>query len=149
MTLAHASAAFRFELAVPYDVAAPLFGAKAETQWAPDFVPQFLHPQPGADVEGAVFRTIDSPTESRLWIATAFDLVQGHVQYVTILNTAMITRIDIRLSRLAGERTGVAVCYERTALEPAANDEVLALSRKDPEKAEDWRIAIEASAQRW
>ena len=73
-----------FELTVhaPYKVAAPLFGPEGERVWAGgSWDPHFLYPQPAQDVEGAVFR-VSHGRHSSTWVNTAFDLDQGHIQYV-------------------------------------------------------------------
>ena len=51
--LERASVEFSFHLNANYKDAAPLFGALAEKQWAPDWNPEFLYPRPPADREGA------------------------------------------------------------------------------------------------
>jgi len=147
MPLVHTTAGFAFDLMLAYDFAAPLFGAKEESKWAPDWSPQFLHPVPAADIEGAVFRTLDGPHQGRLWINTVFDLANGHIQYVYVLNQAIVTRIDIHLARKGANETHVAVTYERTALAPSANDEVRKATKATAAYGPEWRDAIERYAQ--
>lgn len=143
--LAHSRAEFRLTVHLPYAQAAPLFGAWAEQKWASDWKPQFLYPSPPADQEGAVFK-VDHGSHSSIWVTTVFDLPAGHVQYVYILNSILITRIDIRLRNQGDHETGVSVVYERTALEPGANDHLQVLAKHDSEQAPEWQAALDACA---
>ncbi len=53
---AHVTNSFHFVIRAPLSRAAPLFGPEGERCWAGQhWNPQFLYPQPGKDVEGAVF----------------------------------------------------------------------------------------------
>jgi hypothetical protein len=138
---------FHFTADLAYPLAAPLFGALAEQKWAEGWKPVFLYPDPPADREGAVFR-VESPGHSSIWTTTVFDLAGGHVQYLVVLNNAIVTRIDIRLTRNGAEKTDVSVLYERTAIDPSVNDRVRALAKKDAGHADEWRDAINAYAAR-
>ncbi|HUI58160.1 MAG TPA: hypothetical protein VLY04_24465 [Bryobacteraceae bacterium] len=140
----HVRTEFHFTLDIPYASAAPLFGADAERKWSEGWNPRFLYPAPPADQEGAVFRVDHGASHSSVWINTVFDLPAGHVQYVFILNQAVITRIDIHLTRNGSDKTDVTVAYERTALDPAANEHVRSLAHSDAAGAKDWKPAIEA-----
>lgn len=139
--LAHTSVEFHFTVDLPYAEAAPLFGAWAEQKWAAGWKPEFLYPSPPADQEGAVFR-VQKGSQSSLWVNTAFDLPAGRVQYVYVLGDILVTRIDIRLKKDGAEKTNVSVTYERTALNPAGNEQVRALATSDAASAEEWRDAI-------
>ncbi len=141
--LAHVRTEFHFTADLPYDVGAPLFGAWAEQKWAPEWKPLFLYPTPPVDQEGAVFR-VDHGAHSSVWITTVFDLPRGRVQYVSVLNHVIITRIDIRLAKNGAEKTDVSVVYERTALGPDVNEQVRTLARADEHYGPEWKAAIDA-----
>lgn len=147
--LAHTEAEFGFTLDVPYDTAAPLFGADAEQKWSPDWKPQFIYPRTPKDAQGSVFR-VEHGGQSSTWINTIFDLADGHVQYVYVISDAMITLIDIHLAKAGPERTTVKVTYERTAMNPSANEHVRHLGAADAKHGSEWKAAIEgyAAAQR-
>jgi len=152
--LAHTREEFRFALALPYDEAAPLFGAWAEQKWDPDWKPRFLYPNPPADQEGAVFTVDQPPGCTTVWTTTIFDLPGGHIQYVNVTMSRepwpapeLLTRIDIRLAKNGGG-TEVAVVYQRTALHPAANDRVRTLAVSDVRSGPEWQAAIEACGRR-
>jgi hypothetical protein len=147
--VAHARTEFHFTVDLPYATAAPLFGPLAEKKWAPDWAPRFLYPTPPVDQEGAVFRVDPGPSHSSVWINTAFDLAGGHVQYVYLLNQAMITRIDIKLAANGAEKTDVNVVYDRTALDPTANDHVQHFASLDTRKAAgEWQEQFHAYAEK-
>jgi hypothetical protein len=137
--------AFHFTVDLAYEAAAPLFGALAEQKWDPEWKPRFVYPDPPADQEGAVFR-VDHAGHSSIWTTSVFDLPGGHVQYVVFLNDVIVTRIDIRLARNGAGKMDVSVLYERTALDPKANEHVRTLANNDAKRADAWKAAIEAYA---
>jgi len=142
--VAHARTEFHFSVDLPYDIAAPLFGALEEQKWAPEWKPQFLYPNPTADQEGAVFRVDYSPSQSSIWTTSVFDLAGGHIQYVLVLERTILTRIDIRLARASAEKTDISVVYERTAIHPNANKDLRNLASEDAKKRDEWKAAIDA-----
>jgi hypothetical protein len=111
-TRAHSSAQFEFIANGTADQVGPLFGADQERVWADDWNPAFVHPRPAADREGMVF-TIDHHSHHAVWVNTQLDLKNGLIRYVYVVPDAMATLITIRLTP-AGEKTRVAVIYERT-----------------------------------
>jgi hypothetical protein len=140
--LAHARSEFSFTVHAPMAVAAPLFGAEAERGWGGEsWNPRFLYPQPASDIPGAVFRVKHGEHDST-WVATAQDFQSGHVQYVNLIDGAMVTLIDIRLTAKTANETAVTVAYERTALQPGVNEHVLKLSQQDKTGGAHWETAI-------
>lgn len=136
--LAHVRTEFEFTVHAPYKTVAPLFGAKAERVWASDnWNPQFLHPQPARDVEGAVFQ-VSRGQHQATWINTVFDLNLGHVQYVYVIPDGMATLINIYITQKDLENTKVQVAYERTALNSAANEHVHKASESDRGGGKEW-----------
>ncbi len=143
---AHARTEFHFTVNLPYEKAFPLFGARGEQNWAPDWKPQFLYPNPPADKQGAVFLVSNSPSHSSVWMTTKFDAAKGEVQHVFVLNHAVISLIDISLKRNGPDKTDVSVAYELTALDPSAADHVKALAKQHEHSAEEWKAAIDSYA---
>ena len=139
------SSSFQLTVHLPYAQAAPLFGAFAEQKWAPDWKPAFIYPLPPADQEGAVFR-VEHGQHSSVWITSVFDLKAGHIQYVYVLTGLLITRIDIRLKPEAAGETGVLVTYERTALDPAADDHLKHFAEGDSRAGPEWQAQLDAYA---
>jgi len=140
--LAHVHNMFEFTVRAPYKVAAPLFGAEAERAWGgPDWKPQFLYPQPAEDKAGAVF-TVAHGHHQSVWVNTVFDLENGNVQYVSIIDGIMVTKIDIHLAPIGANNTRVSAAYERTALNADANVHVRQFGKSDQENGKEWENAI-------
>lgn len=143
----HTRTEFTFTVNAPLEVAAPLFGANEERKWSADWNPQFVYPLPASDQSGMVFR-VEHPQHSSIWVNTAFDLAAGHIQYAYVLNDAMATLIDIRLTRDSAQKTGVTVVYERTALLPEANEHVQHFAKGDEKAGKEWEEAINGYLQK-
>ena len=79
-----------------------------------------------------------------VWTNTAFDPAAGHVQYVYVIPDALVTLIDIHLTKASGNETLVSVVYERTALSTEANDHVAHLAKGDAKSGPEWSDAINA-----
>jgi hypothetical protein len=139
----HLEASFDLVVHAPYAVTAPLFGPIGERAWAgEDWDPQFVHPQPGRDVEGAVF-TVRHGTHTTIWVNTLSDLEARHVQYVYFLPELMVTVIDVRFKVMDADTTGVNVVYTRTALTAQGNEEVARRSEEDKTAGKQWQQAID------
>ena len=119
---------------------APLFGADKERVWAEGWNPQFLFPLPGADREGMVFTT-NHQHRNAIWVNTELDLRNGRVQYVYVVPDAMATLITLRLTP-AGDRTHVAVTYERTALSAETDELVRHAAESDRGSGHEWEEAV-------
>jgi hypothetical protein len=60
--LLHLSTSFDLTVHASYAKTAPLFGPEGERAWAgKHWNPEFIHPQPAKDVEGAVFTIQHGP----------------------------------------------------------------------------------------
>ena len=139
----HVRNSFQLVVPAPLARAATLFGPEGERCWAgPRWNPEFLYPQPGKDVQGAVF-TIQHGTHKSVWVNTLFDPAAGRMQYVSFIPERLVSVVDVRLTAVNLSGTRVEVSYARTALDPAANDEVEALGRSDRKSGADWQQAIE------
>lgn len=141
----HSRTEFHLTVNLPYAEAAPLFGALAEQKWAPDWKPQLIYPSPAADQEGSVFK-VEHGSHLSIWMTTVFDLPGGQIQYVYWINDVLITRIDILLREDGADRTAVSVTYERTALDPAANDHVSSMAKGDAGAGPEWQAALDVYA---
>jgi hypothetical protein len=138
----HVRNEFEFTVHAPYRVAAPLFGPEGERGWADgDWDPHFLYPQPAQDIQGAVF-TIRHGHRRAYWINTSQDMDTRHFQYVYFIPEAMVVLIDVRFSEPDPANTKVNVAYERTALNPAANEHVQELGNADRASGKEWGTAI-------
>lgn len=77
------------------------------------------------------------------WVNTAFDLEQGHIQYVYVIPEIMVTLIDLHLSKPGTDSTRVQVVYERTALNAAANEHVREFGAADRNNGKTWSDDVE------
>jgi hypothetical protein len=140
--LVHVRTSFEFAIAAPLREASPLFGPNGERGWSgEDWDPQFLYPQPGKDTQGAVF-TVQHATHTSVWINTVFDLETGRFQYVYFVPDVLVTMIDVQLKAIDQANTQVEVVYTRTALNPQANQHVLAMQEQDRSSGKHWQDAI-------
>jgi len=140
---AHVRNSFQFVVPAPLGRAAGLFGPEGERCWAgPHWNPEFLHPQPAQDIQGAVFTVQHGPHKS-VWINTVFDPAGGRMQYVSFIPDALVSTVDVRLSTLTPSTTKVEVIYVRTALDAAANEDVIAMGKRDAGNGAEWQKAIE------
>jgi hypothetical protein len=145
---AHVRSAFQFRVSAPLQRAAPLFGPEGERCWAgQQWNPEFLHPLPAKDVEGAVFTVQHGPRKS-VWVNTLFDLLGGRIQYVSFTPDAVVSTIDVRLTAIDPITTGVEVTYTRTALSAAANEHVHALAASDGTSGPHWQEAIQTCLEK-
>ncbi len=138
---AHTHEAFSFVMSAPYADVFPLFGAHEERKWAVGFEPKFLHPVPAHDQPGMVFTTVQEDMP-RVWVNTAFDAATGHVQYVYWISDLMVALIDIHVSRSGTNEMKVDVSYERTALRPEANEQVIHMAQADANSGPRWAEMI-------
>ena len=141
--LVHVTNTFHFDIAAPVARVAPLFGPEAERSWAgKHWNPEFLYPQPAKDTEGAVFR-VQHGQHTSVWVNTLFDLPGGRMQYVAFIDDVVVSTVDVKLTSIDPTHTTVQVTYTRTALQPAANDDVQALGNNDRDSGRDWQNSIE------
>ncbi|HTX39575.1 MAG TPA: hypothetical protein VME43_31365 [Bryobacteraceae bacterium] len=142
-TPTHVSNRFQFEVRAPLATTAVLFAPEAERGWVgKDWNPEFIYPQPAADVPGAVF-TVQQGAQKSVWVNTRFDVEGGRMQYVSFVPETLVSTVEVCLTPLAPSRTGVEVTYSRTALDASANERVEALGASDREKGPHWQDAIE------
>jgi hypothetical protein len=141
--LVHVNNTFHFEVAAAMSRVAPLFGPEAERKWAGEhWSPEFIYPRPAKDIQGAVFRIVHG-SHTSIWVNTLFDLPDGRMQYVSFNDGMFVTTVDVKLTSLDKSHTAVEVTYVRTALQPAANDDVLSLGNRDRDSGPDWKRSIE------
>jgi hypothetical protein len=138
---AHTHNEFTFTAKAAYEQVFPLFGAWEEKKWAEGWDPQFVFPSSPSDEPGMVFTVAHGEMKS-VWTNTALDAASGHVQYVYVVPGALVTLIDIHLTRAGANETRASVVYERTALSPEANDHVAHLAKGDAKSGPEWAEAI-------
>lgn len=139
-TNVHRRTQFAFDVNAPFEKLVPLFGAYKERLWAEGWDPQFVHPRPPNDQPGAVFTT--GTGHASVWINTVYDLDVGHVQYACFATQGMTTLIDIHVRRLSATTARAIVVYERTAIQPEANEYVNRQADSDATKGPEWETAL-------
>lgn len=124
--------------------ALPLFTPEGERAWVPGWNPEPVH-APGGSLsrEGAVFRT-NHGGEETVWIVQRVDPSQGAADYVRITPGSRLGTVHVRCKEDGEGGTAVEVGYRLTALSPAGEE---ALGAITPEAFEadirGWRAAIE------
>ncbi len=140
---AHAVSRFHFTVAAPFARVAPQFGPEAERAWGdPEWNPEFIYPQPGRDIAGAVF-TVQHGHSSSVWVNTNYDPVGGRMQYVYVMANAMICVIDVHVTPTDAMHTAVEVTYTRTALTPEHNGAIAHHAQKDEQSGPEWQHYVE------
>lgn len=135
---------FDVTVALPLGPTAFLFGPEGERAWAgPDWNPEFLHPQPAQDVDGAVF-TQEYGDLSAVWVVARHDLEARHFRYVYFIAQMLVTIVDVRFEPQAEDLTRVHVVYARTALSPAGETQVRTMTEGDRRAGIEWQEAIDA-----
>jgi hypothetical protein len=141
--LLHTATSFDIAVQLPYARAAVLFGPEGERAYAgKHWNPVFLHPQPAADIEGAVFTIQHGPVKA-VWVNTLFDIDARHFQYVYFLPDLMVTMIDVRFTETGVDVTRVHITYTRTAVAPEGNEHVASMTAGDKTAGPEWQKAIE------
>ncbi|HKS80269.1 MAG TPA: hypothetical protein VJR23_02085 [Candidatus Acidoferrales bacterium] len=138
--MAHTEKQFEFVANAPMEKVAPLFGAWKEREWSPGWKPEFIWPSDPVDREGMIFRVAHGHTHA-VWVNTAFDLVDGRIQYAYVVPDAMVTLITLRLTA-EGARTRVEVKYERTALDAGLNVHVEEMAEADGNAGPEWEQQV-------
>jgi hypothetical protein len=140
---AHAISRFRFTVAAPFARVAPQFGPEAERAWGDaQWNPQFIYPQPGRDIAGAVF-TVPHGRSNSIWVNTNYDPVGGRMQYVYVIANAMVCVIDVHVTSIDPMHTAVDVIYTRTALSAEHNEVIAHLAQKDDQSGPVWQRYVE------
>jgi hypothetical protein len=142
----HTDRSFEFVAHASMESVAPLFGADAERRWAPDWSPDFIWPATPEDKAGMVF-TVSAPHGTAVWVNTAFDPVDGRIQYAYVLPGHMATLISLAL-RPAGDYTHVAVSYSRTSLTAESDPLVERLAAADGRAGPEWERQINEYLER-
>ncbi|HUE43994.1 MAG TPA: hypothetical protein VMP12_10530 [Candidatus Sulfotelmatobacter sp.] len=142
---AHVVSTFSFDVAAPIAKVAPLFAPEAERSWAGEhWNPVFAHPQPGRDIEGAVFTVKHGPFNS-VWVNTVFNIESGRMQYVAVVADKFAMTVDVQVTAMDPDHARVKVTYTRTALDPLLNEDVKSMAKDDKASGPDWQHGIESA----
>lgn len=138
----HTHERFDFIANAELEITWPLFGADRERVWAPGWRPAFVWPEQPLDLQGMVFK-VRYADATAVWVNTLLDRGAGRIQYVYVIPEVLVTLITLDL-KARGSSTHVDVLYERTALNPVANDRVSALAANDRIAGAEWSRQINA-----
>lgn len=134
---------FELNVRAPYQEAATLFSPLGERVWAgPAWNPQFLHPLPPIDEQGAVFNIVREGYTAT-WVISRRDLDARCFQYVYFIPGLLVTTIDVFFTLRAADCTGVQVRYVRTAISAQGEAQVQELAAVDAAAAAEWQSAID------
>jgi hypothetical protein len=81
--------------------------------------------------------------KNAVWVNTAFDRLEGRIQYVYVIPEVVVTVISLKLTPGA-QSTDIDVVYERTALAAAANETVKDMATRDRIAGREWSQQINA-----
>jgi hypothetical protein len=120
----------------------PLFGPVREAEWAPGWLPRFIHPAQGVQREGVVFTTTSGYGRDRLWLLTTYDVGNGRVEYVVMTPAFTASEIKVRVVPDGEHHCKATITYRRSALTPEGNEEIAKL---DAHWAEEQRMHRETA----
>jgi len=124
--------------------ALPLFTPEGERAWVPGWDPQPVH-APGGSLsrDGAVFRTTHGGEET-VWLVQRVDPAQGVADYVRLTPGNRLGTVHVRCTDDGEGGSIVEVGYRLTALSPAGEEALEAITREAFEAdIRGWREAIE------
>ena len=137
----HAESNITFELPAAASTALPLFGPVRETEWAPDWNPEFVYPAENRQAAGAVFTTRQHDSDL-VWMLIAYDEAALRVEYVVIWPGICATRLDIALTPLDAHTSRASVTYRRTSLSERGDEYVRNFAAHFPSQRDHWQQAI-------
>lgn len=139
----HLETSFDVMVHAPVAEALKLFTPEGERTWAgKHWNPQYVYPAgPMRDAEGAVF-TIQHGLSQVVWAVMQRDDVARKFAYAYFVPDLMITIIRVRFETVNAGATNVHITYERTALSPAGEAYVAAMSKQDARGGAEWQSAI-------
>ena len=145
----HRQQSFALHLNAPMAAVTPLFGPVRETEWSPEWKPQFVYPAVADQVEGAVFLTKTHTGRERIWVMTTYDEKQGRIEYVVITPGATANQITVQIASEGTDKCRATVTYRHTALSSEGTPEVEKLDAVWAEQQRvHWETAINDALSR-
>lgn len=134
-----------FVLPLGLDDAFLSFTPEGERAWVKGWEPEYLHPGRPARRAGTVFRTRHGDEET-LWLVLECDPSAGVNTYARFTPGSRLGTVRVRCRAVDRAHTRVTVTYALTALSPAGNDVLAALTPTAYDTMlEAWRDAIPRS----
>jgi hypothetical protein len=128
-------------------LAFPLFTPEGERSWVPGWDPIYLHPLAPSAEAGTVFITSHGGEDTH-WLILHYDPARGVAEYARFALSSRAGTVRVACSSTDDGQTRVRVSYALTALTPAGNTTLAALT-PDAYHAmlAEWEAAIRASLQ--
>jgi hypothetical protein len=104
-------------VALPPARTLPLFTARGETLWVPDWKPVYVSPPDGEPVEGGVWLTKDGDVEV-IWRVQRWDPAAGVAEYLRVVPGNRVATVRVECAA-DGPHTAVQVEYRVTPIAPA------------------------------
>jgi hypothetical protein len=124
------------------DEAFPLFSAKSEMEWDPDWRPEFVFPPTGdPSPDGGVFLVRGNDRES-VWVMTVYDTAERRVQYVRVTPGHSVGQLWISVTPLQAAQSQVKVTYRLTGLSTTGNSFVEKWKTEFPDTVHDWEAVL-------
>ena len=134
-------------LPLPLGHVFPLFSPEGERAWAPGWDPVYLHPDHPSNSPGTTFRTTHN-SEETLWLVLQYDPGNATATYGRFSPGSRLGTVQVHCLPEAPGRTRVKVSYSLTAIGPAGNETLAALTPAAYEAMlRDWGEAILRSQQ--
>ncbi|UCE24098.1 MAG: hypothetical protein JSU74_12500 [Candidatus Zixiibacteriota bacterium] len=125
----------------------PLFGAREEQKWAPDWKPEFIYPRDKKDEKNNVFKIEHTAGDGHhsivyYWVMTEFSAELNKVSYA-IFSSHDITTISIQCNAVSDSSTTAVVEYVWTSLDDHGDKLIERKSERIFSKnLTDWEDAI-------
>lgn len=141
--MTHVERRHTITLAMPVEMAFPLFTPAGERDWVDGWEPEFLYPADGATGAGMVFRTRHGGEET-LWSCIEWSPAEHRVRYARVTPGSRFGHVEVAC-RADGGGTVVSVCYALTALSAEGEALLAALTEEAfRDGIDSWRAAIES-----
>jgi hypothetical protein len=137
------------EITVPLPIGHlfPLFSPEGERAWVAGWDPDYLHPPHPSNAPGTIFRTTHQGEET-LWLVLRYDPGTTTAEYARFTPASRLGTVRVQCREEAPGVTRVSVTYALTALTPAGNTMLDALTPPHyTAMLRDWREAILRSQQ--
>ncbi len=129
-------------LPLPLGHVFPLFSPEGERAWIQGWDPVYLHPDHPSNNPGTLFRTTHN-NEETLWLVLRYEPSQATAHYGRFSPGSRVGTVQVHCLEEAPSRTRVAITYALTAIAPAGNEVLAALTpAKYETMLQDWQEAI-------
>lgn len=141
----HVERSGEFSLPLPLGHVFPLFSPEGERAWVEGWDPEYLHPDHPSNAPGTVFRTTHGGEET-LWLILQYTPGEASAHYGRFSPGSRLGTVQVCCKAEGADRTRVSVHYSLTAVTPAGNSVLAALTaEKYDAMLREWQEAIISS----